>query len=912
MPSAEEWAKSTTRTSKPIFPWYGSIDEASPNRSADLINAISEIQMQLTETKSIDSLFGVIVGTISELADFDRVMLYRFDECKCGAVVAEYLCPQASEDVFIGLHFPSSDLPVWTRELYKADRAQLLRSRSSDKTSIIYRNKGELGSADLTKSYLRDIGPDKVGLFADLNVSSAMTIALVVEGELWGMVMCHSYGSKVVEISPPSREVFRAIGDCISSQIERKSFGTPLKRSKLHSQRQDEGLTQSHSQKSPAAFITGSSSTLLRLFTSEYGLLVMDDEARAVGKLASYQEALVLMQYLRARGVTSVMASQKITHDFPDLVYAPGFSNIAGLIAIPLSRSGSDFLVFFRKEQLMEIHWAGNTQDRFELLGMEHVEPAASFQRWVEHVSNTSREWTEWQLEIAGVLGTLYGTFTDFWRKRQKKIQTSRIRQLLISNSSHEVRTPLNHIINYLELALDFGLDETARRHIQASLTSSKTLLYVINDLLDLTKVEDSNMLLHEEPFSLRDVMLELVSSYAAGAERKGLAISFNIDSTFLVEQVIGDSQRLRQAVSNILSNALAYSDHGIVDVEVYPVKGKISSDLENTLIIAIGDQGKGMTEQQLDDLFMQLENLLDEEDEEDGDDGTVRASTPTASIGLGLAVVARYVRNSNGQVKIETMVGRGTRVSLQLPLRTTTGAQPNPLPPPLSGFGLEETPTAKTLSKAIISDSSKSTELSHTSGVSISPSTSLSSTMSADVSFPFPPTDRVALHVLVAEDNPLNAKVVKMQLKKLGHDVTVVGDGQACLDKFKSDTAYFDLILMDFQMPLVDGPTSAKAIRAYEDASSPELSNLASIHRRVPIFAMSASLVEEKRKEYIEGGFNGWILKPIRFPRLNAVLSGIWDKDTKMRCLYSPGKWENGGWLTPGNLIHHTIHDGG
>lgn len=123
----------------------------------------------------------------------------------------------------------------------------------------------------------------------------------------------------------------------------------------------------------------------------------MDDEARAVGKLASYQEALVLVQYLRARGVTSVMASQKITHDFPDLIYAPGFSNIAGLIAIPLSRSGSDFLVFFRKEQLMEMHWAGNTQERLELLGTENVEPTASFQRWVEHVTQTSWEWTEWQ-----------------------------------------------------------------------------------------------------------------------------------------------------------------------------------------------------------------------------------------------------------------------------------------------------------------------------------------------------------------------------------------------------------------------------------------------------------------------------------------------------------------------------------
>jgi light-regulated signal transduction histidine kinase (bacteriophytochrome) len=154
------------------------------------------------------------------------------------------------------------------------------------------------------------------------------------------------------------------------------------------------------SQRSPAAFITGSSSSLLQLFTSEYGFLVMDEEARPVGRLESYQEALILVQYFRARGVTSVIASQKITADFPDLIYTKGFSYIAGLLAIPLSASGSDFLILFRREQLMEIHWAGNTQERFELFGNQNAEPAASFQRWVEHVVNTSREWTEWQRKL--------------------------------------------------------------------------------------------------------------------------------------------------------------------------------------------------------------------------------------------------------------------------------------------------------------------------------------------------------------------------------------------------------------------------------------------------------------------------------------------------------------------------------
>jgi light-regulated signal transduction histidine kinase (bacteriophytochrome) len=225
-PSAEEWNKSTGRASKPLNFLQHPLEGTSPVNSVDLISAIHEIQSQLISTTSLDMLFRIIVGTVSELTGFDRVMVYRFDECKCGAVVSEYLDPRASEDLFIGLHFPSSDLPQWIRDLYQADRIQILRHRTSEAASLRYRNTDRTPKVDMTRSYLRQVTPDKVQLFSDLDVSSAMNISLVVEGDLWGLITCHSYRSKVVKISPPMREVCRSIGDCASSQIERKhSFG---------------------------------------------------------------------------------------------------------------------------------------------------------------------------------------------------------------------------------------------------------------------------------------------------------------------------------------------------------------------------------------------------------------------------------------------------------------------------------------------------------------------------------------------------------------------------------------------------------------------------------------------------------------------------------------------------------------
>lgn len=130
------------------------VDIGSLDNPMNLIGAINDIQNQLTSSTSIAMLFGNTVGTVSESTGFDRVMMYRFDECKCGAVVAEYLNPLASQDLLLGLHFPSSDLPPWIRQLYKEDRIHVLRSRTSDRASLRSRDLDKLVSLDLKTPYL--------------------------------------------------------------------------------------------------------------------------------------------------------------------------------------------------------------------------------------------------------------------------------------------------------------------------------------------------------------------------------------------------------------------------------------------------------------------------------------------------------------------------------------------------------------------------------------------------------------------------------------------------------------------------------------------------------------------------------------------------------------------------------------
>ncbi|KAJ4152678.1 hypothetical protein NW754_004476 [Fusarium falciforme] len=141
--------------------------------------------------------------------------------------------------------------------------------------------------------------------------------------------------------------------------------------------------------------------------------------------------------------------------------------------------------------------------------------------------------------------------------------------------------------------------------------------------------------------------------------------------------------------------------------------------------------------------------------------------------------------------------------------------------------------------------------------------------------------------------------KILRKRLERLGHGVHHTVNGEDCATVYRERSTEFDVVLMDMQMPIVDGLTSTKMIRSIE--ASPDHrghSVLSLTNHRISIFAVSASLVEREKQTYIDAGFDGWILKPIDFKRLNILLAGITDVDVRNTCLYEPGQWERGGWF--------------
>lgn len=262
------------------------------------------------------------------------------------------------------------------------------------------------------------------------------------------------------------------------------------------------------------------------------------------------------------------------------------------------------------------------------------------------------------------------GKFIEVWRQKEAALENSKLTRLLLANSAHEVRTPLNAIINYLEIALEGSLDQETRENLARSHSASKSLIYVINDLLDLTKAEEGQNLIKDEVFDLPACINEATEPFHMDAKRKG--IEYHVTKhPGLPQYVHGDGRRVRQALANITANAVAHTHNGSVHVEMFVSEAR---DGMAFVDFVVSDSGVGMSTGQLDALFRDLEQVsTDESYMPTSQDQKREART----LGLGLAVVARTVRNMDGQLRLKSEEGQGSRFVIQLPFQL-----PEEIPP--------------------------------------------------------------------------------------------------------------------------------------------------------------------------------------------------------------------------------------
>ena len=382
---------------------------------------------------------------------------------------------------------------------------------------------------------------------------------------------------------------------------------------------------------------------------------------------------------------------------------------------------------------------------------------------------------------------------TELVEARDRAEQMSAAKGQFLANMSHEIRTPMNGVIGTLQLLEASELTETQREYASTAHKSAEALLSILNDILDLSKIEAGKLSLEEISFDLREVISDITTLHSLSADKKKVVLRSEID-TSLPEFVIGDPTRIRQLLVNLISNALKFTEKGEVCVKL---KVQTSDAAQAVVRIEVSDTGVGIEKVTLEKLFNAFTQA---------DGSTTRKYGGT---GLGLAIVKQLVSLMRGKLGVESEPRKGSTFWFEIPLGIAQNGQKKK--------PLEEVKEKRKLPSA---------------------------------------------RILLAEDNPVNQMVACRMLEKLGLEAVVAGNGNLALKQLESEK--FDAVLMDCQMPEMDGFAATRILRDYEKQMSKP---------HITVIAMTANVMEGDRERCLDAGMDDYIGKPVQLEELEEIL---------------------------------------
>jgi len=372
-------------------------------------------------------------------------------------------------------------------------------------------------------------------------------------------------------------------------------------------------------------------------------------------------------------------------------------------------------------------------------------------------------------------------------------LAASQAKSEFLANISHELRTPMNGLLGMLDLVLDSPVGGEQREQVEIAQRCAYSLLDLLNDILDLSKIEAGRMILEKVPFDIRSVAEDCVRAQGAKASQKGVELRFDYEGD--VMNVTGDPLRLRQIVANLLSNAIKFTEKGWVKVRQSVSAG---ADGKIGMVLEVSDTGAGIPADKVPLIFEKFTQA----------DSSI--SRKYGGTGLGLAITKRLVELQGGQIRVESRVGRGSTFTVEIPF--------------------EMAPAAAPMVEA------------------------------RDERLAPAPARRHA-RLLLVEDNAVNQRVVLAMLRKKDYKIDVANNGQEALEKLEGATEPYSLVLMDVQMPVLDGLETTRAIRRNSQWDY------------LPIIAMTAHAMIGDRERCLQAGMNAYVSKPVQQAGLIAVI---------------------------------------
>jgi len=616
---------------------------ANPVTAEDLARDLQAALAELNEARSLQELYAAGAQRVRALTGFDRVLVYQFDQDANGTVVAE----ERNEALpsYLDLRFPASDIPRQARELYRLNRLRLIPD-SEYAPAALRPAPGFAGNEplDLSHASLRSVSPVHLEYMRNMGTAASMSISVLVEGELWGLISCHHASPRWVP--PTVRQACDFLGQIFAMQIA----------SRVRAQEAAQRLQLKSHQTRLIADVAGAEQRYpeslrrnpadwLGVTNAEGAAIQIGGEVLEVGASPGPQAVRAIVKWLQKQGAPEVFASDRFV--LPDLG-EDAQSLACGLLAVSISGLHADYVLWFRPELVRTVRWGGEPHKRL-LDGADRLHPRRSFSLWKEQVRGRALAWSEAEIESAqelraAILSIVLRRAEELAQLAEELQRSNEELESFAYSVSHDLRAPFRHIVGYAELLgeREKALDAKSRHYLQNIADAARMAGRLVDDLLNFSQM--GRTALHPKQVDMGRLVADV--RRALEQDCAGRRVEWHIGA---LPEVLGDGAMLRQVWLNLLDNAVKYTRAR--EVAAISVRGWIEGRLAH---FEVEDNGVGFDAAYRDKLFGVFQRLHRMEEFE----GT----------GIGLAIVKRIVDRHGGEVFAAGEVGKGARFGFTIP----------------------------------------------------------------------------------------------------------------------------------------------------------------------------------------------------------------------------------------------------
>ena len=597
-------------------------------------HAIQRIQSSAVS----QNLFQIAAQEIKKVTGYDRVMIYQFDQDYNGEVVAE--AKEAHQEAFFGIRYPATDIPKQARELFLKNRVRMLTDVNDDFAFIrpsLHPSTNAPSNLSMTAS--RGVSPIHLEYLRNMGVGASLTVAIVEDNKLWGLIACHHQEKKVIDYQ--TRSLIKFMGSIISGHLSLQRATeyreNILKNNIIHA-RLFEHMNQ---QQNIIKGLTEGKYGLLDFIPGDGAVILFEKEIVRVGKTPTEAQILTLVDWLSKNTTTNVYATDQIITVHPD--FADFANDFAGVLSVNLSSNTDEYIIWFRQPQEKEVVWGGDpnkAKTRSEKTG--RLTPRKSFEKWKEIVANQSIPWEEQEKEAAlklrnDIKDILLKKFDQLKRLHDELNRSYLELESFSYTVSHDLRSPLRGIEGFAQILLeDYAdrMDEFGLEVINTIIKSVNKMNAFINDILKLSKLAELEISFEE--IDMHQLLHEIVEEQQ-GTSDKQVAITIKN-----CPPIKGDQVMIRQLFTNLISNAIKYS-RPIKEAYII-IEGE---EKKNQISYSVKDNGIGFDIKFLDKIFDVFSRLVSEDEYE----GT----------GIGLSIVKRVVDRHQAEIKVESQLDKGS-----------------------------------------------------------------------------------------------------------------------------------------------------------------------------------------------------------------------------------------------------------